>query len=152
MTHPSTYTHHPTTPPNIIKELPKMINKRLSEISSTPEDFNSAKGDYEAALKRSGHNTPLTYQPNNHTNTKNKKKQNQTDHMVQPTLQQHSHHQHWQTFLQCTQQTLSQNQQIQQNLQQKHSQTILQLYQQHPLNHLSTQQKTPQTPKHHHHP
>ena len=63
-------------PPNIIKELPNMINKRLSDISSTPEDFNTAKKDYEKALKNSGHNTPLTYNPSKDKQTKRTRKRN----------------------------------------------------------------------------
>ena len=34
----------------IIKELPKMMNKRLSELSCNQEEFNKAKPLYEEAL------------------------------------------------------------------------------------------------------
>ena len=37
-------------PPHVAKQLPVGIGKRLSEISSDVESFNSFKGDYEQAL------------------------------------------------------------------------------------------------------
>ena len=49
-------------PPNVLKQIPKGINKRLSNISSTQEDFNEAKSDYQKALKESGHTHILTYE------------------------------------------------------------------------------------------
>ena len=48
-------------PPNIIKQLPKMIEKRLSELSCNESEFNRAKPDYEAALKTAGFNTKLQF-------------------------------------------------------------------------------------------
>ena len=48
-------------PPNIIKNLPDMINKRLNDISSNKEVFDEAKGDYERALKSSGYDRKLEY-------------------------------------------------------------------------------------------
>ena len=38
----------------LIKYLPKMINKRLSDLSCNEEEFNKAKSLYENALKDSG--------------------------------------------------------------------------------------------------
>ena len=52
-------SNHPQT---IIKQLPKMINRRISDLSSTEEEYNNAKGFYENALKRSGHNFKLTFE------------------------------------------------------------------------------------------
>ena len=49
-------------PPNIIKNIPSMISKRLSNISSTKRKFDETKHDYEAALKRSGYPEELSYQ------------------------------------------------------------------------------------------
>ena len=37
-------------PPNILKELPKSINKRISDISCDENVFNNAKLTYEKAL------------------------------------------------------------------------------------------------------
>ena len=43
-------------PPQIINQLPKIISDRLSGNSSNKEVFNTAKGEYKEALKRSGYN------------------------------------------------------------------------------------------------
>ena len=40
-------------PPSIIKQLPSMIGKRLSDISCDVEEFNKAKPEYEEALRKS---------------------------------------------------------------------------------------------------
>ena len=51
-------------PPQIIKQLPKIINDRLSKDSSNEEVFNESKGEYENALKQSGYNNiSLKHQP-----------------------------------------------------------------------------------------
>ena len=52
-------SNHPQT---IIRQLPKMINKRISDLSSTEKEFTNAKKFYEDALKKSGHNAELTYE------------------------------------------------------------------------------------------
>jgi hypothetical protein len=41
-------------PPNIIKQIPTIIQNRLSELSSGPEEFENAKQDYCEALTQSG--------------------------------------------------------------------------------------------------
>ena len=48
-------------PPTIIKHLPAVIGRRISDISSNKELCNKAKPHYESALKRSGHGEKLTY-------------------------------------------------------------------------------------------
>ena len=54
---------HSNHPPQIIKHLPKSINDRLSLNSSNEVLFNAAKGEYEAALKKSGYSDfKLTYE------------------------------------------------------------------------------------------
>ena len=50
-------------PPNIIRQLPLTIEKRLSEHSSNEEIFNNAKADYEKALKDSGYQPALKFTP-----------------------------------------------------------------------------------------
>ena len=50
-------------PPNIIKQLPCMIEKRISELSHSEIEFNNVKEDYEAALHKSGYTTTLGYKP-----------------------------------------------------------------------------------------
>ena len=48
-------------PPTIKKELPSMISRRVSELSSNEQVFNEARPIYEKALKDSGFNDKLTY-------------------------------------------------------------------------------------------
>ena len=50
-------------PPIITKNLPKSINKRLSEISSDERSFKRAAPIYQNALDNSGYNHKLEYQP-----------------------------------------------------------------------------------------
>ena len=49
-------------PGNIIKNIPDMISKRLSSISSDERSFNETKHEYELALKKSGYQEKLEYQ------------------------------------------------------------------------------------------
>ena len=48
-------------PPNILKELPKSINKRISDISCDENVFNNAKLTYEKALNNSGFTETFSY-------------------------------------------------------------------------------------------
>ena len=50
-------------PSNIIKQIPTIISKRISEISSSEEIFKNAAPYYEDALKASGYQQKLSYQP-----------------------------------------------------------------------------------------
>ena len=43
-------------PLNILKELPKVINKRITDISCNQDIFDAAKTTYEQALRKSGFN------------------------------------------------------------------------------------------------
>ena len=61
-------------PPSVSKNLPKAINKRINQLSSSEQIFNNSRHDYEVALRKSGHYQKLTYQPT--TNSNNKKKRN----------------------------------------------------------------------------
>ena len=63
-------------PKNITKNLPAMIEKRLSGLSSNKEIFDEEKMPYEEALTLSGHNVPLKYtEPDtSSTSTTNKRK------------------------------------------------------------------------------
>ena len=65
-------------PPSIIKQLPIMINRRISEISSSKEEFDVAKPQYEDALFRSGHGKNMEYCDFTRTdnNTKRNRKRN----------------------------------------------------------------------------
>ena len=53
-------------PPQIKKQLTKIISDRLSRNSSNADIFNNTKLEYEEALKKCGHTTKLTYNPANH--------------------------------------------------------------------------------------
>ena len=52
-------SNHPHT---IIKELPKMINKRLSQLSCNQEEFNKAKPLYEEALSEGNYKASLKFE------------------------------------------------------------------------------------------
>ena len=58
------YNHTPT----IIKQLPKVINKRISDLSCDKEEFDKVKSVYESALKDSGNFSSISY---NNSNTQN---------------------------------------------------------------------------------
>ena len=55
-------------PPRIIKRLPKMTNKRISDLSCNKEEFNKVTSVYETVLKGSGHCSSMSY---NNSNTQN---------------------------------------------------------------------------------
>ena len=61
--------------PQVLKELPKTIGKRISTISSSREIFESSKIEYENALKISGYKDRLVYENSSvNENDKNEKK------------------------------------------------------------------------------
>ena len=55
-------------PPKIIKQLPKMINKRISDLTCIKEELDKVKYVYESALKDSKHFSSVSY---NTSNTQN---------------------------------------------------------------------------------
>ena len=65
-------SNHPET---IIKELPKMINRRVSDLSHDENEFNKAKPVYEAALEQSGFASKMCYEkpPAEKKRTRNRK-------------------------------------------------------------------------------
>ena len=57
------YVHSKSNhPPTVIKEIPKMIEKRLSDLSYDEQEFNKVKSTYEEALASSGHRSELQFQ------------------------------------------------------------------------------------------
>ena len=48
-------------PKNIIKEIPNMIGKCISEISCDEHEFEKAKGDYNKTLEKSGFSEKIKY-------------------------------------------------------------------------------------------
>ena len=59
-------------PPTIIKDLPKMINKRLSDLSCDEDELRKAKPLYENALKESGYKAEMKYDTSENTNNRNR--------------------------------------------------------------------------------
>ena len=49
-------------PPNIIKQLPLMIGRRISDISSNKAEFDKASREYNDALSKSGYKEKIIYQ------------------------------------------------------------------------------------------
>ena len=74
--HPNYIHVNSNHPPNIIKQLPNMIQDRLSTNSSNKELFDEAVGPYNEALKRAGYRQKLEYKPKN-TENRNRKKNRQ---------------------------------------------------------------------------
>ena len=62
-------------PPNIMKQIPKTIEKRLSQLSSNEETFNELAPFYEDKLHRSCYQEKLKYNPLN-TKIHNKRNHN----------------------------------------------------------------------------
>ena len=58
--------------PTIIKQLPKMINKRISDSSCNKEEFDKVKSVYESALKNSGHFSSTSYNGNTQNARRNR--------------------------------------------------------------------------------
>ena len=58
------YIHNQSNhPPSIIKQIPSMISKRISDISCDSDHFNKASPDYNTALKKSRFNENIKYSP-----------------------------------------------------------------------------------------
>ena len=61
-------------PPIIIKGLPKMTNKRLSDVLCNEDEFKRAKSLYENALKESGYKAEMKYDTSENTNNKTRQR------------------------------------------------------------------------------
>ena len=62
-------------PPAVLKQIPRSINKRLSSISSTEQEFMRAAPMYQKALTESGYTNQLAYiKPNSPTTNRKKNK------------------------------------------------------------------------------
>ena len=71
------YIHkHSNHPPHIKTELPKMVARRISDLSSTKEIFSSESAAYNTALKASGYDVELQFQDNTSTGKKRSRKRN----------------------------------------------------------------------------
>ena len=63
-------------PPNILRELPKSINKRINKLSCNKQTFDLAAPTYNDALRNSNFDTELQYEPQ--TNNINNSRRNRT--------------------------------------------------------------------------
>ena len=61
-------------PPQILKEFPKTIEKRISTISSSKDIFENSKTIYKDTLKKSGFQYKLLYQQNIQNNDEHHEK------------------------------------------------------------------------------
>ena len=57
-------------PPSILKNIPSSIQKRLTSISSSEENFLDAKDDYQSTLNNAGYADILKYEPPNNPQRK----------------------------------------------------------------------------------
>ena len=60
----------------IVKQLPIMVNKRISDLSFNEQEFNKAKPMYENALESSGFQFELKYSPMNQNNKRRNRSRN----------------------------------------------------------------------------
>ena len=60
-------------PPSIIRNIPIAVNKRLSSISSSKEEFNKATPIFKEALAKTGYKAKLEFDPEATRKNKNKK-------------------------------------------------------------------------------
>ena len=61
-------------PPNIRKQLPTMIEKRLSSIACNENEFNIAAPTYNQALEKSSYKRNLVFQATKTEKTRNRKR------------------------------------------------------------------------------
>ena len=62
--HTPTYVHSQSNhPPLVLRNIPLGVNKRLSKISSNKEVFDKASKPYQEALRKSGYQHTLEYEP-----------------------------------------------------------------------------------------
>ena len=73
------YVHSQSNhPPGILKNIPQSVNRRLSTISSNQEMFEETKNPYQEALKKSGYEFELKFNPPTQKQKKSGRKRNIT--------------------------------------------------------------------------
>ena len=117
------YVHSQSNhPPTIIKQIPKAISRRLTDISSNQDAFREAAPLYNSALRNSGYAEGLEYlEERDKDSSKKKKKQAAEYHLVQPAIQQDSGHKHRTEILATNRNTLPRRIQTTQDLQPEYS-------------------------------
>ena len=123
-------------PPNIIKNLPASISRRISDISYDEEIFRKASPRRRTKIKRVHRRHHLPRQ----TTHEEKTEQTAQRHLVQPPIQQQRDNKHRRYIPKADQQTLPKEIQTEQDIQQEHGEDQLQLHAQHRQHHQSTQQ------------
>ena len=58
----------------IVKQLPQMVNKRISDLSCDKPEFDKAKTIYKSALKSSGYETTMKFDKDNRNNQNTNRK------------------------------------------------------------------------------
>lgn len=78
------YVHKQSNhPPSVIKQIPLSINKRLCNVSSSKEEFEKQKDEYQEALLKSGHQHKLEYtEVQRSTSEEQKKKKNRKRNII----------------------------------------------------------------------
>ena len=69
-------------PPQIKKQLPKMISQRLSTLSSSKQEFESSRAIYDSALRKSGYKETISFIPHKTEEEKNENKIAQGDNQI----------------------------------------------------------------------
>ena len=71
---PQYINRHSNHPPSVLRSVPEAINRRLSNISSDKQSFETAIPPYQQALKRSGYDYNLNFnpQPPKHKRSRNR--------------------------------------------------------------------------------
>ena len=69
---PTYVSCHSNHPPQVLKNIPKGVNRRLSKISATKEVFDAASPPYQEALKNSGYDHILSFEPQTQINQRRK--------------------------------------------------------------------------------
>ena len=65
-------------PPNVIKDIPRIIESRLNQISKDKVVFENAIGIYQNALRQAGYTHKLRYIEKNTTSTRRKRQRHVT--------------------------------------------------------------------------
>ena len=72
-------------PPSILKQLPKAVEKRISDLSSSKEIFEQSKQYYQEALEKSGHKYTLKYNPTPENPNQRRKRGRKIIYFTRPT-------------------------------------------------------------------
>ena len=69
-------------PPNILKQIPVMIEKRITSLSGNQREFDKASPAYESALRHSGYTRKMSFAGNGHKQKPPAKKQEAENNLV----------------------------------------------------------------------